>query len=474
MIENVTDPDMVNDGKDDGGFQVVTKTNKNRRDLRQKQQRAPYQERNVVKDGRATAQNRWKAIGRNSNKTGRGRGRDNRNTLAKFGRSGWSKPTQEYQQQQEEDPTTPQCGTHEIMRWKTQNDIDEATERMTTTIQDEIHDAIDNQDDLINTSLAATAAVTFVTSALGSCEMNDTTTVKNDVREIEQSMLTKALELNDKDSTENIQGDFAAFARGNSLSALMEEFGQADPNWKTTVPDSAVADIDTDKLASSNAARSGNRKNSGNQCSRSMLGTEGKAPIHIQIESFGFVHGAPSRSKRDSGWSPYTQPLGPIDVRHDIDPVPAYLMWHDGINSAQVKRVLMTSKSESQSQGSSRAQAHDGFVQYIKSIASDQILPCLIEAQDVGGHGYVSPLSCKVQIGSELGRHRSVVVAERVAVALRQLLRDNSESKIRQPISVGTFHRDIEKRPPNLKSTRGGDNDDDYDDSDRDNAKRLT
>ena len=132
---------------------------------------------------------------------------------------------------------------------------------------------------------------------------------------------------------------------------------------------------------------------------------------------------------------------------------------------------LSSSKSDSQSQTSSGSKATNGFAQYIQSIASDQILPCLIEAQDVGGHGYVSPLSCKVQIGSELGRHRSVVVVERVAVALRQLLRENSQSKIRQPMSVGTFHRDIEKRPPNLKSTRGGDNDDDYDDTDTDGRK---
>ena len=68
-----------------------------------------------------------------------------------------------------------------------------------------------------------------------------------------------------------------------------------------------------------------------------------------------------------------------------------------------------------------------------------------------GGHGYVSPLTMNFQIGSELGRHRSVVAVEWTAQHLRYLLRKNVGNRVTCSVSVGTLHRDVKKKIPNKK-----------------------
>jgi hypothetical protein len=67
------------------------------------------------------------------------------------------------------------------------------------------------------------------------------------------------------------------------------------------------------------------------------------------------------------------------------------------------------------------------------------------EAIEEGGHGYGLPLEMSIFIGSQYGRHRSVVLGETVAIAFRSLLRKNEQSKLTQPISVGTRHRDVDR-----------------------------
>jgi hypothetical protein len=65
-----------------------------------------------------------------------------------------------------------------------------------------------------------------------------------------------------------------------------------------------------------------------------------------------------------------------------------------------------------------------------------------------------------VYVGSELGRHRSVAVCEWAAMGVRQLLRTNAGNAMHQPVSVGTFHRDVEKHRKINKVKNNNDNDD--------------
>ena len=64
-------------------------------------------------------------------------------------------------------------------------------------------------------------------------------------------------------------------------------------------------------------------------------------------------------------------------------------------------------------------------------------------------YGPALPLKAQVFIGSEYGRHRSVVMCEVTAQNLRYLLRKNESNKIDVTetgggISVGTVHRDVD------------------------------
>ena len=91
---------------------------------------------------------------------------------------------------------------------------------------------------------------------------------------------------------------------------------------------------------------------------------------------------------------------------------------------------------------------------------ADEIIKALVEAIDVGEHSAINPLTMTISIGSEYGRHRSVVLVEHLAVVLRARLRRNDGKSftdssgslcsasnngiVRQPVSVGTRHRDVE------------------------------
>ena len=66
------------------------------------------------------------------------------------------------------------------------------------------------------------------------------------------------------------------------------------------------------------------------------------------------------------------------------------------------------------------------------------------------------PLTMMVSVGSKYGRHRSVVLVEHLAVVLRASLRHYNNSRfnddtstngiVRQPVSVETWHRDMDAR----------------------------
>jgi len=291
---------------------------------------------------------------------------------------------------------------------------------------------------------------------------------------------------------------FASFIQGQSMVGLLADFGEADPDWRNKILDDADAvedDDDDDKPKNSTkpnttttTTASNNNKTkysskTPNKNSNSRLAVKGRAPIHLSIESFGFAHGAPSRKSRDRSGSPYTQPMGLLSVGDDVtEPVPAYLEFHDGLRSGVIKRLLKSAplvgadaegdtnnnildKYDDDDDDEQDLSLYKDFFDYCKKyLAEFCIFPSLVEAIHRGGHGYVSPLTMTFRIGSHLGRHRSVVAVERVAQHLRSLLRTNEDDRITCSVSVGTVHRDVNKRIPN-KAYR--EDDEDYDKGDK-------
>lgn len=261
-----------------------------------------------------------------------------------------------------------------------------------------------------------------------------------------------------------------------SLSDLMDEYGEQDVDWKKTTnnqkQEQQVKISTTTKMehygSKDKQRREYNNNNNNNiNDNNGMLAPHGKASIHLELVSFGYKYGAPSQSKK-RGFS-YAHPLPPLDVR-DLDRAPGHVAKFNGL-SHLVKRSLLnpshkktndddadekdegendTSNNESnKEQSPMRKRAND---------IADEIIKSLVEAIDEGGHGPISPLSMSISIGSEYGRHRSVVLVEHLAVVLRARLRrndgrgfnddttNNSNGIVKQKISVGTRHRDVEAR----------------------------
>lgn len=205
------------------------------------------------------------------------------------------------------------------------------------------------------------------------------------------------------------------------LSDLLNDYGEEDPEWQAfqpkTMPDDTADDVQYPSNATTIKSRDAAEEETENR-----LGRQGKAPIHVEFVSFGYVHGAPAAVR--NGWS-HAQPL-PVFETRDLPTVPGHLIWRDGV-SGFVQRILLAEPD----------------VRAMADSVGEKTFEALKEAIVEGGHGYVSPLQMKVYVGSENGRHRSVVVCENAAKKLRNLLRRNANHCITAPASVSTSHRDV-------------------------------
>ncbi len=272
-------------------------------------------------------------------------------------------------------------------------------------------------------------------------------------------------QINDKHSAHD--GDFQG-RRNLPLSDLMTEYGDQDVNWKNDqMRPSTASKPSTErspgKVKSPCATK---ERNDSNSTVDSMLAPFGKAFIHLELVSFGYKYGAPSHSKK--GFS-YAHPLPPLDVR-DLDRAPGHVAKFNGL-SYLVKRALLNPSKfacvEDSGQSDEKVNDdqedpqthtdHSPMRERANGIA-DEIIKVLVESIDEGGHGAISPLTITISIGSEYGRHRSVALVEHLAVVLRARLRRNDghcfnaacgsggrggNGIVRQPVSVGTRHRDI-------------------------------
>jgi hypothetical protein len=202
------------------------------------------------------------------------------------------------------------------------------------------------------------------------------------------------------------------------LSQLLSDYGEQDLDFKNKkIEEQLEGDPDEDEPEeqSSEAPRF-----------QSMLGQHGKAPIHVELTSFGYSHRAPTMKNFS-----HAHPLQPIDCRH-LHETPYWLVRPDGRNPS-VKRAILNDETR----------------QLCRSLAN-QVMDALQEAVEAG-FGHAMPLRMNIYAGSEVGRHRSVVVCEATGILLRKLLRTNQGDRIAVPVSVGTLHRDIDRRQPESK-----------------------
>lgn len=304
-------------------------------------------------------------------------------------------------------------------------------------VTEELSNAVHSGDDPLNVAIASTAAATLLAAMNAISLDEDNTVVKddptklnhvNDAQEQRGDGLQMPLDDNyDENDDDYIKEEPTSFQL-KPMADLLADFGQADPNWKNLYVDTSLQ-------------QQGQQKDQG---TTNRLGFKGKAPIHICFQSFGFSRGAP---KRMAGWS-HSQPLLPLDCR-DCPTVPGYLAWRDGL-SGEVKRAFQYQKLQ---------EGQPSLQDFARETVASQTWVALKEAQQAG-HGYASPLEMTIHVGSESGRHRSVVACEWAATELRKMLRTNVNDVILQPVSVGTMHRDVELQRQQQQQQRNRKGDD--------------
>ena len=202
------------------------------------------------------------------------------------------------------------------------------------------------------------------------------------------------------------------------LSQLLSDYGQQDLDFKNKKIEQQLED----QVDESEPDDESNEV----ILFQSRLGLHKKAPIHVELTSFGFSHRAPTLKN----WS-HAQPLPPVDCRH-LHETPYWLVRPDGRNPS-VKRAILNEETR----------------QLCRSFAN-QIIDAIQEATEAG-YGHAMPLRINIYMGSEAGRHRSVVVCEATGIQLRKLLRNNQEGRISVPVSVGTLHQDIDRKQKEVK-----------------------
>ncbi|KAL7528775.1 hypothetical protein ACHAWF_002705 [Thalassiosira exigua] len=265
---------------------------------------------------------------------------------------------------------------------------------------------------------------------------------------------------------DNSEDDFQS-RRNMPLSDLLAEYGDQDVDWKK---DQDVKSKVSKKRTPNSKKGSGpvnkEQHNDKGKDNNGMLAAFGKASIHVELVSFGYKYGAPSHSRK--GFT-YAHPLPPIDVR-DLDRAPGNVAKFNGL-SYLVKRALLNPSNDDETDlcdekkegGNNGATKEQAPMRIRANDVADETIKALVESIDEGGHGPISPLTMTISIGSEYGRHRAVVLVEHLAVVLRARLRRNDgrcfESAgrdnpgaegqngiVKQPVSVGTRHRDVEAR----------------------------
>jgi len=215
-----------------------------------------------------------------------------------------------------------------------------------------------------------------------------------------------------------------------SLDDLLADYGEFTP---LPPPDEYAkkSDSATDTVDEGDEDADGSSEEEG-EATMGMLAPNGKAPLHVQFVSFGFCYGKPPQN----GWS-LSDPLPPFDVR-SLDKPGDGVIKLSGLSYRVKNELLRNRKSKEGIQTPMWENVH---------VIAEQAFGAVFDAIRDGA-SWASPLTISVNVGSEYGRHRSVVLCEAAGIALRNLLRKNEvENKtVSVPCSVGTQHRDVDKK----------------------------
>jgi len=370
-------------------------------------------------------------------------------TASSFGRS-WSKPSSESDGASRRVVVVDDAGGSRLRPRPRRDCIGEVSERIAAVVS--AHTVCNDENDAgggcdsIARKIASTAAVTMVLDGLALADSGE-------VEGPDQSSTVPGEKTDDPVKSEQqapgTRPDEGFHAQQTPLADLLAEYGEQDVSW---MKQAHPADSSSSSLSPIEGDEGQHRSTGTIQSSagavnaQSRLGQHGKCPIHVDFVSFGYRHGAPPEVA-GGGWS-RAHPLPPFDTRSrnaSIPTVPPHLAWQDGLSGA-VKRALLYPQQfrSTANHNSGDPDAGKDAVKDFAALIAEHVAAALEEAVDVGGHGYASPLRMQIFVGSDLGRHRSVVVAEKTATKLRSLLRTNRNDRFKQPCSVGTRHRDVE------------------------------
>lgn len=419
----------------------------------------------------------------------------------------------------------------------TNNSNMEVTETLYNIISNEFMNENNNNmnhDDMINTAIVCMATISLYADIIPAINDNEEEEMKNNYnfidndpngtnmqQMIQPSSLNAVFNNNDLDQQQqydcndynnNDESFFNDRMKNCTLNdLLMNELGEEDASWKnnqilvTNTIDDIVVDNDDEYMNSINGTTITKEQLEDveeneiiaftsttiitNHPPKSLFTNQlmirGKAPIHIELISFGYHYGVPSDIRTKCRTS-YTNPLPPYDCRH-IQPIPHYLEWMDGLSNA-VKFALIKQSSSTPSTSDNKngynnrnyqkkqdnnsnqrnvaTAEHDDedndddndsiyidpkndIRYYSHTYITNTISLMLQEAMNEYGYGYSLPLKMKIYIGSEYGKHRSVVICELIALSLRKLLRKNLNHTFISPCSVGCYHREIQKNKQN-------------------------
>jgi len=398
-------------------------------------------------DGFVIPSSQKKKNRRNNNHNHRNAPKSNR-TSKPFGSASWSKPKKNTKQQTR--PSTAvasndkETQSHTVDKSAEHYDddaIDETAAWLGDLVASELQESETLGLDPTSAAIASTAAVTmFLNAYQGSLvqqHVNDDNEPKDgDNNDETTNNLSKVEHDMSQDVTPEVL-DFQSQAQKQTLSSLLADYGEQDINWmQNTSANITSTDPETNDEPLNTVQE---ETVTSSTPTESRLGQHGKAPIHIEFISFGYHNGAPP-VRNKGGWT-HSQPLLPFDVRDiGLPQVPHYLAWQDGMSGA-VKRALIRPPYHPQQKDDNNESL--SITKYARDTVAKDVASAVMEAINEGGHGYAMPLKMSIFIGSDQGRHRSVVIAELAATEMRKLLRNNRDNEFKQPCSVGTRHRDV-------------------------------
>jgi RNA recognition motif-containing protein len=367
----------------------------------------------------------------NSNHQGKSSRR--KNAMSSFGGGGWSHPkTNTRNQNHNQDKSYNKNASSKATNASSHHDTMVQTfQRL--DIQNDTH--LNGNDDNINFYQRKEQSIQSLMKEYGEYDPNYE---KMKQQQQQPSVDSTRVESNIETKQRN-KNDFF-FKCKQPLSELLQDYGEYDPDYEK---------MKQQRLISSTLLQHQTPQKEGGD-HEGMLTTHG--PIHVQIVSFGYKYGTPKQ-----GYWSHSNPMSALDCRY-LPRCHFSLAKFSGLHY-KVKKS-MTRRNGYTHDPSKHMEDHPNdedkrsieqeiggndneLVAKAKEVAQN-ILSCVIDAMQDGGHGYAFPLEMTIYVGSEYGRHRSVVLVETIAVQIRQLLRRNEGGKVIEPVSVSTRHRDVD------------------------------